>query len=73
MHNYLYDELDELKRKLDGKPPRKETTLPPSSTLNANQVVNGALRIMAKNMKDACQDFGRCNCLPGHCEKGLRT
>lgn len=52
MHNYLYDELDALTRKLDGDPPQKEITLPPSSSLTAAQVVNGALQLMYRAMKE---------------------
>lgn len=28
---------------------------------------------LPQKKKDVCHDFGRCNCLPNHCEYGLRT
>lgn len=32
-----------------------------------------ALRDLQKEFLKSCDDYGRCNCLKGHCDKGLNN
>ncbi len=45
MYNYDHDEIDRLQRIIDGKPPRKEITLPADALMTKDEV--------SKALKDA--------------------
>ena len=49
MHRY---EIDELQRKLDGKPPRKKIVLPASAGMTKDEAVKSALKIFEKIQKE---------------------
>ncbi len=48
MYDYRDDEIDALKRKLEGRPPKKEITLGPESVLPVEELVGEALKILNK-------------------------
>ena len=45
MYSYDQDIIDELQRKLDGRPPKKEITLPPESLMTIDEVTKDAMKI----------------------------